>query len=157
MNGRRAYILMALISVTVSSACASYPVITPEVATPETELRLRFAVPRIVTFRTETGDTLVLGNVVEVRGRMMERRGDSIAIRATRAELSQGEAPRLGSGTTAAFALADLEMQEVDSHPGRTILLIAAVGFVVLVAVAAASLEDAFDESLPPPSDDKQK
>jgi hypothetical protein len=147
MNGRRAYLLIALLAAT---GCVSYPRVTPEGVTPRSELSFRFDAPREVTFRNESGesgDTLLLANVVEVRGRMAAVTADSIVIRAVRAEFDDGPGHPLGTGTIATFALTDVGMREVDTHPGRTALLIAAIGLGLALAIAVAT----YEEPPPPP------
>ena len=151
MKRRRGHALLALVGLAATAGCVGYSAVAPEAVTPRTELHLRFVTPRAVTFRTEAGDSLVIGNVIEVRGRLIERMRDSIAMRATHAETGGGEGRRLGPGATAVVALADVGMQRVDRHVGRTILLIAVIGLGLVVGIAAATYEE---PPPPPPKDD---
>jgi hypothetical protein len=150
MKGRR-IILMALIAL-AAPGCASQLAVTPDQVTPRSDLVLTFTTPRDLTFFSETGASLPRFGVIGLRGRMIERRGDSLAIRATRVDYAIGDNQPLGAGATVAIAVADLGIQERDTHPGRTILLLAGIVLVAAIAISAAT----YQEPPPPPPKEEE-
>jgi hypothetical protein len=152
MKGGR-IILMMLIAL-AAPACASQFAVTPDQVTPRADLRLTFTAPRDLTFFSAEGDSLPRFAAIGVRGRMIERRGDSLAIRATRIDYASGGTQSLGAGATVTVALADLGIQERDGHPGRTIALMAGLVAVLAIVIAAATYEE---PPPPPPKEEEVK
>lgn len=139
--------LASLLAVVVAlTGCATVSPITSGDITPRTELLLRFASPHAITFKSPSGEALSYDDVTQIQGRMVALHADSITLGTTRAERGAGW-QQFGQGTTATFGIADVHIQEVQRHPGRTIALVTflALGLVLLLAVAT------YEEPPPPP------
>jgi hypothetical protein len=152
MSRKSTYALRVFICATALTACASYRDVTSAQIAPRTELSVRFFAPRPVTFMSADGIELAIDDVIELHGRMISRHADSIRIGAISAR-RVGGVQRFGAGTTATFAPADVRMQQIRRHTGRTIALLAVLAIAVVVVVAAATVEPA----PPPPSEPKSK
>jgi hypothetical protein len=143
-----------LVAVVALSGCVSHRGVTSTEITPRTELSVRFAAPHALTFKSMSGDTLALDHVVELQGRMLTVNGDSITMIAVSADRGAAGVQRFGQGTMTRFALADVRMQEVQRHAGRTIALVVALALSVVLLIAIATYEE---PPPPPPPEPKPK
>jgi len=139
-----------LLALPLCACCVTYTPRPAEALAERADLRLRFETPRVVKFRTAEGDSLIHLDVTEVRGRLVERRGDSIVVQARYVDFAVRRGQRLSSGASAVFEVANLGVEEVDSHSGRTILLVIAIGLTLVAVIAAATREE------PPPPPQKE-
>lgn len=133
--------------VTALTGCVSHRATTAAEIAPRTGLVVHFAAPRALTFKAAGNDTLAFDDVIELQGRVIKPTADSVTIAAASVIRFGGDAHRFGQGTTTAFALTDVRMQEVQQHTGRTIALVATLvlGLALLIAVAT------YEEPPPPP------
>ena len=100
---------------------------------------------------SRNGDSTTVEEVIELRGKVVERSGDMITLEASRARTADsGALQRFGSG--AVVRVPQQEFVEVrEARTGRTVLLLSfLLGAVVLVIVAATS-----EPAPPPPKEDK--
>ena len=148
---RNPLVLIGLIALT---GCVSHRGVTSTEITPRTELSVRFVAPHPLTFRSPSGDTLALDHVIELQGRMLTVTADSITMIAVSADRGAAGVQRLGPGTMTRFALADVRMQEVRRHPGRTIALVAALALSLVLLIAVVTYEE---PPPPPPPEPKPK
>jgi hypothetical protein len=144
-------VLVALMALT---GCVSHRGVTSAEITPRTELSVRFVAPHALTFRSTSGDTLALDHVIELHGRMLTVNADSITMIAVSADRGAAGVQRLGQGTLTRFALADVRMQEVQRHPGRTLALVTALALSLVLLIAIATYEE---PPPPPPPEPKPK
>jgi hypothetical protein len=153
MYRTRCTLILVLVAAATATGCVSHSMVTPEVVTPRSELRLRFEPPRVVTLRTGDGETLVLERVEEMRGRIFESQGDSLVIRTTHAKYDGRRTRQFGTGAVASVAHAGVELAEIESNTGGTIALAIALGLVVALVVAVSTAT----EPPPPPPKESTK
>lgn len=146
--------LLAVIVCIVLTGCVSHRIIGSTEATPRTELRIRFATPRALTFKSGDSAVLALDDVVELHGHVISPSRDSIKVAAKTAQSALAGSQRFGSGTTATFALADARIEEVRVHKAATIVLVTALVFGALLLFAVATYEE---PPPPPPPEPKPK
>jgi hypothetical protein len=144
---------MALLTVLALSGCTTYrPSPAESVPTPS-DVRIQFEPPRsIVVHRSSFSDSLTVPDVIELRGRLIERTGDMLTVEVSRAEMLGSRTPqRFGSGSVARVPIQDLEVKE--THTGRTVLLV--VGSITLLALLIAALASESEPEPPPPTKDE--
>ena len=143
-----------LIALTALTGCVSHRGVSSAEITPRSELSVRFVAPHALTFRSRGGDTLALDDVIVLRGRMLAVNADSITMIAVSADRGEAGVQRLGQGTLTRFALADVRMQEIQRHHGRTLALVAALSLGLVLLIAIANYEE---PPPPPPPEPKPK
>lgn len=151
---RRSGVLAMIVALATLTGCVSYRSLSSAEVTPRTELRVRFAAPRALVFKSGDSAVLPLDEVTELHGLMISGAADSIKVAAKKAMTALGSVQRFGSGTTVTFALADTHIDEVRAHTGATIALVTALVFGVLLLIVVASYEE---PPPPPPPEPKPK
>lgn len=146
--------LHALIVAVAVTGCASHRSLNSTELTPRTELRVRFATPRALTFKSGEIAVLLLDDVVELRGQMILTSHDSVRVAAKKVRRRVGETQRFGVGTTTTFALGDARFDEVHENTAATMAVIALAALGVILLIAVATYEP---PPPPPPPEPKPK
>ncbi len=150
---RRVGRVLALLATLTLAGCASYRTVFGNAVAPSADLRIQFAPPRTLVVHSRNGDSTTVEEVIELRGKVVERSGDMITLEPSRARTADsGALQRFESG--AVVRVPQQEFVEVrEARTGRTVLLLSVLlGAVVLVIVAATASEPA----PPPPKEPKE-
>ncbi len=143
---------LALLATLTLAGCASYRTVFGNAVAPSADLRIQFAPPRTLVVHSRNGDSTTVEEVIELRGKVVERSGDMITLEASHARTADsGAVQRFGSG--AVVRVPQQEFVEVrEARTGRTVLLLSLLlGAAVLVIAAATASEPA----PPPPKGEK--
>ncbi len=149
---RRVGHALALLAPLTLAGCASYRTVFGDAVAPSADLRIQFAPPRTLVVHSRNGDSTTVEQVIELRGKVLERSEDIITLEPSRARTADsGAVQRFGSG--AVVRVPQQEFVEVrEARTGRTVLLLSALLGVVLLIVAATASEPA----PPPPKEPKE-
>ena len=148
---RRVGRALTLLAPLVLVGCASYRTVFGDAVAPSADLRIQFAPPRTLVVHSRNGDSTTVEEVIELRGKVVERSGDMITLEASRARTADsGALQRFGSGAVVRVPLQEfVEVRE--ARTGRTVLLFSVLLGVGLLIVAAIVSEPA----PPPPKEPK--
>ena len=148
---RRVVRSLALLATLTLAGCASYRTVFGNAVAPSADLRIQFAPPRTLVVHSRNGDSTTVEEVIELRGKVVERSGGMITLEVSRARTADsGALQRFGSGAVVRVPLQEVEVRE--ARTGRTALLISVLlGAVVLLISAATASEPA----PPPPKPEK--
>ena len=145
---RRVGRALALLAPLTLAGCASYRTVSGDAVAPSADLRIQFAPPRTLVVHSRNGDSTTVEEVIELRGKVVERSGDMITLEVSRARTADsGALQRFGSGAVVRVPLQEVELRE--ARIGRTLLLV--VGLLGAVLVVAAATADG-----PPPPPPKE-
>lgn len=136
------------------AGCATYRTVPSDAVAAPADVRIQFAEGRSVVVHNRNGDSLIVADVVELRGEVAERSAEMLTLEVTRAKRVGSEGlstQRFGSGSVVRVAPEEIEIRE--GQAGRTVLLFGALLAAVLVVVAVATP----DPAPPPPKDEPAK
>lgn len=146
---RRVFRALMFLAALTLPGCAAYRTVSGDAVYTDSQVRIRFAPPRALVVHGPNGDSMSVADVVEIRGRVIDRREGMLTLEATSARsMDARSSQKFGSGAVVRVPLQEVELREV--RAGRTLLLVAGLLGVVLV-VAAATAED------PPPPPPKEE
>ena len=149
---RRVGRALALLAPLTLAGCASYRTVFGDAVAPSTDVRIQFAPPRTLVVHSRNGDSTTVEEVIELRGKVVERSGDMITLEVSRVRTADsGALQRFGSGAVVRVPVQEfVEVRE--ARTGRTVLLLSALLGVGLLIVAAIVSEPA----PPPPKEPKE-
>jgi len=139
---------IALLTVLVLSGCATYRPSSAETVPTPSDVRIQFEPPRsIVVHRSVFSDSLSVPDVIELRGRLIERTEDMLTLEVSRAQVLGSRPPqRFGSGSVARVPVQNLEVKEISA--GNTALFV--IGSITLLVLAILAISSASEPEPPP-------
>ena len=131
-------------SLLISSSCRSLQPLEAGAPVPTGAVRVRFAAPRDLLAVSPAGDTIALGGVRALRGRVDAERGDTLAVRVD--SVWGTSASRAGGSRLTVVRGPEDRVEVRRFSQRRTAWLIVGLGAVALVAVLVAALDANLDD-----------
>lgn len=146
-TGRAARTLLLAVPATsllISSSCRSFQPLDAGAPVPTGAVRVRFAEPRDLLAVSRGGDTIALGGVHALRGRVDAERGDTLAVRVD--SIWGTSAPRAGGSRLTMVRVPEDRVEVRRFSQRRTAWLIVGLGAVAIAAVLIAAMDSTVDD-----------
>lgn len=130
-------------SLLISSSCRSFQPLDAGAPVPTGAVRVQFAAPRDLLAVSRGGDTIALGGVRALRGRVDAERGDTLAVRVD--SIWGTSASRAGGSRLTMVRVAEDRVEVPQFSQSRTAGLILGMAAIALVAILISAM-DAVDD-----------